>query len=59
MKMVQEQRLRLNMKFFLGYNMKIVIVCVCVCVCEGDKNLVEAFSLVEEDYPRLVLIMDF
>ena len=37
MEMVQEQRLRLKMKFLLGYNMKIVVLW-------GDKNLVGDFS---------------
>ena len=38
MKMVQEQRLQLKMKFLLGYNMKIVVLL-------GNKNLVGAFFL--------------
>ena len=50
--MVQEQRLQLKMKFLLGYNMKIVVLW-------GDKNLVREFFLVEKDYPRLVLMMEF
>ena len=52
MEMVQEQRLQLKMKFLLGYNMKIVVLW-------GDKNLVGAFFLVEENYPRLVLMIEF
>ena len=52
MEMVQEQRLQLKMKFSLIYNMKIVVLW-------EDKNLVGAFFLVEEDYPRLLLLMDF
>ena len=36
----------------LGYNMKLVVLW-------GYKNLVGAFSLVEEDYPRLVQMMEF
>ena len=46
MKMVQEQRLQLKMKFLLGYNMKIVILW-------GD------IFLVEEDYPRNVRMKEF
>ena len=52
MEMVQEQGLQLKIKFSLSYNMKIVIL-------REDKNLVRAFFLVEEDYPRVVLIMEF
>ena len=52
MEMVQEQRLQLKRRFFLGYAMKIVVL-------RGDKNLVETFFLVKEDYPRLVLMMEF
>ena len=52
MEMVQEQQLQLKMKFLLGYNMKIVVLW-------GDKNLVGAFFLVEENYPRLVLMIEF
>ena len=52
MEMVQEQRLQLKMKFSLIYNMKIV-------VSWEDTNLVGAFFLVEEDYPRLLLLMEF
>ena len=37
-------------KFLLGYNMKIVVLW-------GDKNLVAKFFLVEEDYPRLILMV--
>ena len=51
MEMVQEQRLQLKMKFLLDYNIKILIFW-------GDKSLVGAFFLVEEDYPRLVLMME-
>ena len=40
------------MKFLLGYNMKTIVLWV-------DKKLVEAFSFVMEDYPRLVLMMEF
>ena len=53
MEMVQEQRLQLKMKFLLGYNMKIVVF------LGGYRNLARAFFLVEEDYPRLVLMMEF
>ena len=49
---VQEQRPQLKMKFLLGYNMKTIVLWV-------DKKLVEAFSFVKEDYPRLVLMMEF
>ena len=52
MEMVQEQRLQLKMKFLLGHNMKIGVLRV-------DKNLVRAFFLVKEDYPRLLLMMEF
>ena len=52
METVQEQRRQLKMKFLLGYNMKIVVLW-------GDKNLVGAFFLVEENYPRLVLMIEF
>ena len=52
MEMVQEQRLRLKMKFLLGYNMNIVVLW-------ADKNLVGAFFVVEEDYPSVVLMMKF
>ena len=52
MKMDQEQRIQLKMKFLLGYNMKIIVL-------QGDKNLLRAFFLVEEDYPRIVLMMEF
>ena len=52
MEMVQEQRLQLKMKFLLGYNMKIVALW-------GKKNLLEAFFLVEEDYPSLELMVEF
>ena len=51
MEMVQELRLRLKMKFLLGYNMKIVILW-------GDKNFVVAFFLVQEDYPRLIMMVE-
>ena len=49
---VQEQRPQLKMKFLLGYNMKTIVLWV-------DKKLVEAFFFVKEDYPRLVLMMEF
>ena len=52
MEMVQERRLQLKMKLLLGYNMKIVALW-------GEKNLVGAFFLVEEDYPSLGLMMEF
>ena len=52
MEIVQEQRLQLKMKFLLAYNMKQFLFC-------GDKSLVKAFFLVEEDYPKLVLMMEF
>ena len=52
MEMVQEQRLVLKMKFLLGYNIKSVVL-------KGDKNFVGAFFLVEEDYPRFLLMMGF
>ena len=52
MEMVQEQRLQLKIKFLLGYNMKIVALW-------GDKKLVRVFFLVEEEYPRLVLMKEF
>ena len=52
MEMVQEHRLVLKMKFLLGYNMKSVVLW-------GDKNFVGAFFLVEERYPRLLLMMEF
>ena len=52
MKYLQEQRLQLKMKYLLGYNMKTVVF-------SGDKNLVKAFFLLEEDYPRHVLMMEF
>ena len=52
MKMVQEQRLQLKMKFLLGYNMKTVVFW-------GNKTLLGAFFLVEEDYPRIVRMMEF
>ena len=52
MEMVQEQRLQLKMKFLLGYNMKIVVLW-------GDKHLVGAFFLVQEDYARLLLMIEF
>ena len=62
MEMVQKQWLQLKMKLLLGYNMKTVVLCVCVCVWGGEgggRNLMGAFFLVEEDYPRLVLMMEF
>ena len=52
MEMVQEQRLQLKMKILLGFNMKIVVLW-------GNKNLVGVFFLLEKDYPRLVLMMEF
>ena len=52
MELVQEQRLQLKMKFLLGYNMKIVALL-------GDKHLEGELFSVEEDYPRLVLMMGF
>ena len=52
MEMVQEQRLQLKIKFLLGYNMKIVVLW-------EYKKLVRAFFLVEEEYPRLVLMIEF
>ena len=52
MEMVQEQQLQLKMKFLLGYNMKIAFL-------QGDKNLLRAFFLVKEDYPSLMLMMEF
>ena len=53
MEMVQEQRLQLKMKFLVRYNMKIVVL-------GRKKNLVGAFFLMKEDYPRrLVLMMEF
>ena len=45
----------------LGYHMKIVLVFL-FGGGEGvgrDKNLVGTFFLVEEDYPKLALIMEF
>ena len=54
MEMVQEQWLQLKIKFLLGYNMKIVVF-----FGGRDNNLVRAFFLVEEDYPRLVLMIEF
>ena len=42
------------MKFLVRYNKKIVVFWG-----GEDKNLDGAFFLVEEDYPRLVLIMEF
>ena len=50
--MVQEQRLQLKMKFLLDYNLKIVVLW-------GDKDLVGTFFLVEEDYLRLALMIEF
>ena len=52
MEMVQKQKLQLKIKFLLNYNMKTVVLW-------GNKNLVGVFFLVEEDYRRLVLIMEF
>ena len=52
MELVQEQRLQLKMKFLLGYNMKIVALL-------GDKHLEGELFSMEEDYPRLVLMMGF
>ena len=52
MEVVLEQQLQLKMKFLLGYNMKTVVLW-------EHKNLVGVFFLVEEDYPRLVLMMEF
>ena len=52
MEMVQEQRIQLKMKFLLGYSMIIVVLW-------GDKNLVRAFFMVEEVYPRLVQMIEF
>ena len=53
MKTVQEEQLQLKMKFLLGYNKKIVVL-------RGrGKNFVASFFLVEEDYPRLVRMMEF
>ena len=46
----------------LGYHMKIVVVFLFGGGGEGvgrDKNLVGTFFLVEEDYPKLALIMEF
>ena len=40
------------MKFLVGYNMKIVVF-------SGDETLLGAFFLVEEDYPRIVRMMEF
>ena len=51
MGMVQEQQLQLKMKFLLSYNMNMVVL-------YGENNLVGASFLVEEDYPRLVLIIE-
>ena len=51
MEMAQEQRLQLKIKFLLGCNMKTVAL-------QGDKNLLIEFFLVEEDYPRLLLMME-
>ena len=42
----------IKMKFLLSYNMKIVVLW-------GDKNLVRAFFLVKEDYPRHFSEVDF
>ena len=52
MEMVQEQQLELKWKLLVGYNTKIVVLW-------GHKNLVGTFFLVEEYYPRLVLMMEF
>ena len=48
METVQQQRLQLKMKFLLGYNKKIV-----------DLRGRGGWFLVEEDYPRLVRMMEF
>ena len=52
MEMVQEQRLKLKMKFLLGYDMKIVVLW-------EDKDLVGLCFLVKEGYPMFVLMMKF
>ena len=55
MEIVQGQRLQLKMKFLLGYNMKMVIF----CWGGGIKTWRWAFFQVEEDYLRLVQMMEF
>ena len=50
METVQQQRLQLKMKFLLGYNKKIVDL-------RGRGG--GGWFLVEQDYPRLVRMMEF
>ena len=50
------ERLQLKVKFLLGYNMKTVVLWGEGQKFEGGEG---SFLLVEEDYPRLVGLMEF
>ena len=52
MEMVQEQQLQLKINILLGYNMKTVVLW-------GKIKIGGTFFLVEENYPRLVVMMEF